>query len=86
MFGALLFAFSLEGLLPASVVPRRPVPVVRFDRVREPRRVRNLRRLAALLTREAWGEGRAAHATTDLRTGSRTVGVSPSWNGVVFVE
>ncbi len=86
MFGALVFAFSLEGLLPASVVPRRPVPVVRFDRVREPRRVRNLRRLAALLTRDGWREGRATHATEDLRTGSRTVGASAGWTGAVFVE
>jgi hypothetical protein len=47
---ALLVALSLEGLVPALAGRfRRPVPVVRYDRVREPRSRTNLWTLARRL-------------------------------------
>jgi len=43
VLSALLVAFSLEGLVPALAARfRRPVAVVRYDRVREPRSRTNL--------------------------------------------
>jgi hypothetical protein len=50
VLSALLVAFSLEGLVPALAARfRRPVPVVRYDRVREPRARTNLWTLAQRL-------------------------------------
>lgn len=48
MLRALLIAVSLEGVLPGLARVRRPVPVVRFGRRRDGRRLRALaRHLAA---------------------------------------
>jgi hypothetical protein len=50
VLSALLVAFSLEGLVPALAARlRRPVPVVRYDRVREPRSRTNLWAIARRL-------------------------------------
>lgn len=50
MLSALLVAFSLEGLVPALAARlRRPVPIVRYDRVREPRARANLWAIARRL-------------------------------------
>jgi hypothetical protein len=47
---ALLVAFTLEGVLPGVRRPRRrPAPIVRYDRVREPRARTNLLALARRL-------------------------------------
>ena len=37
VLSAVLMALTLEGVLPGLVRVRRPIPFVRFDRVREPR-------------------------------------------------
>lgn len=42
-------ALTLEGVLPGITRPRRPVPVVRYERAREPRALRNLRHIARRL-------------------------------------
>ena len=46
---SLLVALFLEGVLPALSRIRRPVPVVRYDRVREPRARTHLRDIARRL-------------------------------------
>ena len=81
VLSALLFAFSLEGLLPGPVAARRPVPVVWFDRVREPRHRINLRAIASLLLGHAGGpEG--IDTTADLTRGSASAAGSTGWVGV----
>jgi hypothetical protein len=49
MLGSMLVALVLEGVLPGLTRIRRPVPVVRYDRVREPRSRTNLRDIARRL-------------------------------------
>ncbi len=49
MLSALRFAISLESLLPRLVRPRWVIPVVRYDRAREPRARLHLRWLAGRL-------------------------------------
>jgi hypothetical protein len=51
MLGAVIMALTLEGVLPGLGRIRRPVAVVRYDRVREARVRANLRRLARRLSR-----------------------------------
>jgi hypothetical protein len=49
MVRALFMALTLEGVLPGITRVRQPVPVVRYDRAREPRALRNLRHIARRL-------------------------------------
>jgi hypothetical protein len=49
MLRAVFMALTLEGVLPGITRPRRPVPVVRYERTREPRALRNLRHIARRL-------------------------------------
>jgi hypothetical protein len=81
VLSALLFAFSLEGLLPGRVAARRPVPVVWFDRIREPRHRINLRAIASLLLAHA-GAREGVDATADLTRGSASAAGSTGWVGV----
>lgn len=80
MLSALLVALSLSGVPGLIARLRRPVAVVRFDRVREPRSRTYLLELARDLARAApaptlpavvswdWGETRTGAATTGART------------------
>jgi hypothetical protein len=86
VLSALLFAFSLEGLLPGAIAARRPIPVVWFDRVREPRHRLNLRAIASLLCGHGWREPEAADATADLTRGSRSAAGSTGWVSVFLRE
>jgi hypothetical protein len=81
---ALVFALSLEGILPGSTAARRPIPVVWFDRVREPRSRLNLRAIAALLCDRAQGMPEAADATADLARASRSAASSTGWVSAFF--
>lgn len=49
MLSALFVALTLDGALPGLVRVRRPIPFVRYDRVREPRARGNLHALARRL-------------------------------------
>ena len=49
MLSAVLMALTLEGVLPGLVRVRRPIPFVRYDRVREPRARAALHALARRL-------------------------------------
>ena len=84
VLAALLFAFSLEGILPGALAARRPIPVVWFDRVREPRHRLNLRAIAALLCDGAPGLPEAADATADLARASRSASSSTGWVTAFF--
>jgi hypothetical protein len=81
---ALLFAFSLEGILPGALVARRPIPVVWFDRARVPRPRVNLRVIAALLCDGAPRAPQAAVATADLEGASRSASASTGWVTAFF--
>jgi hypothetical protein len=81
VLSALLFAFSLEGLLPGRAAVRRPVPVVWLDRTREPRHRINLRAIAGLLLARAEAHA-GANATADLARGSASAAGSTGWVGV----
>lgn len=84
VLAALLFAFSLEGILPGAIVARRPIPVVWFDRAREPRHRLNLRAIAALLCDRAPGMPEAVDATADLARASRSASASTGWVTAFF--
>jgi hypothetical protein len=84
VLAALLFAFSLEGILPGAVAARRPIPVVWFDRVRLPRHRLNLRAIAALLWTGARDTPQAADASADLAGGSRSASASTGCTFVLF--
>ena len=49
VLSAVLMALTLEGVLPGLVRVRRPIPFVRYDRVREPRARAHLRALGRRL-------------------------------------
>jgi hypothetical protein len=49
VLSAVLVALTLEGVLPGLVRVRRPIPFVRYDRVREPRARADLYSLARRL-------------------------------------
>jgi hypothetical protein len=84
MLAALLFAFSLEGILPGALAARRPIPVVWFDRARLPRHRLNLRALAALLTDGAAHVPQAVDTTADLTRGTRSAATSTGWTTAFF--
>ncbi len=87
MLPRLLFTALLEGLRPRSSRVRRPVPIVWYDHVAEPRATLYLRQLAAEWSATA-AEYRSAEPVraeipecTDARA---TVAESAGWAGVVF--
>lgn len=83
MLSSLLFALSLEGLLPGLVAPRRPIPVVRYERAREPRARRHLWWLARrLLSADAIEPGPGS--ITDLRPPSRGSASTSTGAGTVL--
>lgn len=50
MLRALLVALNLEGVLPALVRVRRPIALIRHDRIRDPRTRQHLRAIARHLS------------------------------------
>jgi hypothetical protein len=85
MLSAIVFALSLDGLLPGAVIPRRPAPVIRYDRIREPRPLRNLREIAERLAHGGEPAAPARDATARLEeVGTRTATGSTGWLSVFF--
>jgi hypothetical protein len=85
MLHAMLMALTLEGVLPALRRVRRPVAVVRYDRVREPRIRANLRRIARHLSHSA--DAAVAVAFADCRVAeTRSGGASTGARIVLFSE
>jgi hypothetical protein len=81
VLSAVLMALTLEGVLPGLARLRRPIPFVRYDRVREPRARAHLYSLARRLAEAdeppvcaAFREWRRAETWTGAEsTGARTV-------------
>lgn len=81
MLNALFVALTLEGVLPGLTRIRRPVPMVRYDRVREPRARTHLLTLARRLLGAAPAVAPAsivdqratATRSSSLSTGAQTV-------------
>jgi len=83
VLGAVIVALTLEGVLPGLGRPRRPVAVVRYDRVRESRIRANLRRIARRLSRHEPAECPAVF--TDIRAGeTRSAGAGTGARTVLF--
>jgi hypothetical protein len=80
---AVLIALALEGVLPGLGRIRRPVAVVRYDRVRAMRVRANLLRLARRLSRSQLPEPTSAF--TDCRSlATRSSGSSTGARTVIF--
>lgn len=81
MLSVVLMALTLEGVLPGLVRVRRPIPFVRYDRVRQPRARAHLRALGRRLLEAdeppvaaAFGEWRWSETWSGAgSTGARTV-------------
>lgn len=87
MFPRLLFTALLEGLSPRSARVRRPVPIVWYDQIREPRALMHLRRLAVQWSATAAESPGVEHADVGLPAcadARATVAASAGWAGVVF--
>jgi hypothetical protein len=85
VLSALRFALSLESLLPGFVRPRRVIPVVRYDHVREPRARLHLRWLAGRLLQADVDETIATTFTDARSLISRSAGASTGARTVLFV-
>lgn len=87
MLHRLLFTALLEGLRPRSSKFRRPIPIVWYDRVTEPRAIVHLRRLASewSATAAEYRGAKPVRVETPERADARaTVAESAGWAGVVF--
>jgi len=78
VLSAVLMALTLEGVLPGLARRvRRPIPFVRYDRVREPRAQADLYSLAHRLAEADEPRGVTAYQEwrrTDTRTGAGSTG------------